>query len=85
MNQESIDKLTADQRAVLARVAHDALLVQDACNLSGVLHSFLAAVATLRELGVYTREHPVCRAHTGAWQRDVCRYLRLWRNARDGM
>lgn len=42
--------------------AKDALMVQNACNLSGVAHSFLDAIAVIRESGLSTAEinrHPV--------------------------
>lgn len=34
----------------LSELANDALFVQDACNLSGVVHSFSTAMTRLREL-----------------------------------
>ena len=45
-------------------VAKDALLVQNACNLSGVVHSFSAAVTVLREQrdctgSNWVNQHPV--------------------------
>jgi hypothetical protein len=46
----------------LADVAREAIAVQNACNLSGVAHSFLDAIATIRNSASGTREvntHPI--------------------------
>lgn len=40
----------------LADVAREAIQIQDACNLSGVAHSFLDAIATIRNSASGTRE-----------------------------
>ena len=52
----------------LAELAREALLVQDACNLSGVVHGFSRAMTDLREHleaeGGFSTEklnrHPIC-------------------------
>lgn len=46
-------------------LANEALLVQDACNLSGIVHSFSRAITRLRELypdkgTEFYNTHPVC-------------------------
>ena len=46
----------------LKRAAQDALAVQDACNLSGVVHAFSLAMSTVRENTNGTDEanrHPI--------------------------
>jgi hypothetical protein len=50
---------------ILQELAREALAVQDACNLSGVVHSFAKAITHLREAlpNAGTDEinaHPVC-------------------------
>ena len=55
----------------MADLARNALDVQDACNLSGVVHSFSRDIARLRQLtdsepGFSTsklNEHPICRLY----------------------
>lgn len=49
----------------LAQLASEALAVQDACNLSGVVHGFSRAVTRLRELlpragTAEINKHPIC-------------------------
>jgi hypothetical protein len=41
----------------LADVAREAIAVQDACNLSGVVHSMLDAIATIRNSPSNTGTH----------------------------
>lgn len=48
--------------AEIVEIHQDAINVQDACNLSGVLHSFVRAMELLAELGLDTvakAKHPV--------------------------
>ncbi len=48
----------------VARMYQDALIVQDACNLSGVVHSFSKHMQTLSDMGIDNTDeknrHPVC-------------------------
>lgn len=48
----------------IARMYADALIVQDACNLSGVVHSFSRHMQTLCDMGIDNTDdrnrHPVC-------------------------
>lgn len=55
----------ADTRT-LADLAREALQVQDACNLSGVIHGFSRAISQLRvvcpDQGTeFYNTHPICR------------------------
>jgi hypothetical protein len=43
----------------LKQLAQESLDVQDACNLSGVLHGAYEAMLSLRKLGVYNAQHPI--------------------------
>lgn len=46
----------------LAKLAADAIAVQDACNLSGVVHAFSRAMTALSEMGLDTNAkntHPI--------------------------
>ena len=46
----------------LAKLAADAIAVQDACNLSGVVHAFSRAMTALCEMGLDTdarNTHPI--------------------------
>ena len=50
----------------LEQLAQEALNVQDACNLSGVVHGFARAIGDLRELfpdkGTdFINRHPICQ------------------------
>jgi len=50
------------RRIDLAKLAHNAIQVQDACNLSGVAHGFARAMSALCDLGLSTDErntHPI--------------------------
>lgn len=59
--------MTEDTRT-MRDLANDAIRVQDACNLSGVVHGFSSAItrlrALMRELGRESTEeintHPIC-------------------------
>lgn len=46
------------------RMYSDALIVQDACNLSGVVHSFSKHMQTLSDMGIDNTDdknrHPIC-------------------------
>ena len=46
----------------IAEHASEAIAVQDACNLSGVVHSFLAAVQAIRAVNsdtLFVNTHPI--------------------------
>lgn len=50
---------------MLKKLAQEALFVQDACNLSGVVHAFSRALTVLRAMpecaGTYwLNTHPIC-------------------------
>lgn len=59
----------AKKPRTLAQLAREALLVQDACNLSGVVHGFSRAIGELRPLleasgqgGTHSiNRHPICQ------------------------
>jgi hypothetical protein len=49
-----------EQAKQLQELAKQAIAIQDACNLSGVVHSFSAALTKLREVtGSGINEHPI--------------------------
>lgn len=46
----------------IKQAASDAIAVQDACNLSGVVHSFLDAIQAIREVNsdtLFVNTHPI--------------------------
>jgi hypothetical protein len=50
----------------IQEMAEEANLVQDACNLSGVVHSFSRIMSELCEMGLDTEtrnRHPIVRAY----------------------
>jgi hypothetical protein len=61
----------SDERT-LRDLALEALAVQDACNLSGVVHSWSRSISRLRELGVSNtidiNHHPINKL----WASKVC-------------
>jgi hypothetical protein len=66
MNLEATEKEYGDVSAGVSEFCGDALMVQDACNLSGVVHSFARVMAILcddaRRLGKGTdwiNHHPI--------------------------
>lgn len=56
--------MTDEQKNRLKKLATDAISVQDACNLSGVVHSMSRVIADLREISGsqstdYFNNHPI--------------------------
>jgi ABC-type branched-subunit amino acid transport system substrate-binding protein len=59
-------KLSPELKTKLRKAARDAVQVQDACNLSGITHSFVSIITdVLRpvadEIGITMHTHPITR------------------------
>lgn len=62
MSEQGLKYKVGDLQHRLIKAYREALAVQDACNLSGVVHAFSRHMKTLSELGLPTDEknrHPV--------------------------